>query len=280
MTFAQALRQAKDHLRESNKELRVAELLLMFVSERSNAQLYASLQEQMPQPMMDRYNALLGQHITLDVPLQHLTGEEIFFGYSFQVNHDVLIPRFETEELVERVLALYDEHFGYPVRVLDMGTGSGAIAISLAKEEPAMQVDACDLSAAALQVANANATRLDAAVRFLQGSWCEPLTERYDIVVANPPYIPQFEELPNEIFKYEPHTALFGGVDGLDHHRTILGCLTNHLNPRCLIAMEHGYMHALAVQTIAKEAFPKAMVWSEQDMQKKDRFTFVLQTQE
>ncbi len=84
MTFAQALRQAKDHLRESNKELRVAELLLMFVSERSNAQLYASLQEQMPQPMMDRYNELLGQHITLDVPLQHLTGEEIFLAIPFR----------------------------------------------------------------------------------------------------------------------------------------------------------------------------------------------------
>jgi release factor glutamine methyltransferase len=280
MTFAQALRQAKDHLRESNKEQRVAELLLMFVSERSNAQLYASLQEQMPQPMMDRYNELLGQHITLDVPLQHLTGEEIFFGYSFLVNQDVLIPRFETEELVERVLALYDEHFGYPVRVLDMGTGSGAIAISLAKEEPAMQVDAVDVSAAALLVAAANATRLEAHVRFLQGSWCEPLTDHYDIVVANPPYIPQFEELPNEIVKYEPHTALFGGEDGLDHHRTILRCISNHVNPRCLIAMEHGYKHALAVQAIAKEAFPTARVWSEQDMQKKDRFTFVLQTQE
>lgn len=280
MTFAQALRQAKDQLTAANKELRVAELLLMHVSQLTSADLYARLQEEMPESIYEQLVSTLGQHIALDVPLQHLTGEEIFFGYSFTVGPDVLIPRFETEELVERVLALYDTHFGYPVRVVDMGTGSGAIAITLAKEEPRMQVDAVDVSAAALAIASSNATRLQAPVRFLHGSWCEPLTTTYDIVVANPPYIPVNEPLPNEIVKYEPHTALFGGADGLDHHRTLYQCIKPHLNPTFLIAVEHGFQHAQAVQTMAQAAFPSARVWSETDMQHKDRFTFVLQTQE
>jgi release factor glutamine methyltransferase len=280
MTFAQALRQAKNQLRVANKELRVAELLLMHVSNVSNAQLYASLQDEMPQERYEQLLSLLGQHINLDVPLQHLTGEEIFFGYAFAVNSDVLIPRFETEELVERVLALFDEHFGHPVRVVDLGTGSGAIAISLAKEELRMQVDAVDVSPAALKVANANAQRLGANVTFLEGSWCEPLTTMYDIVVANPPYIPIDEELPPMIVQYEPHVALFGGADGLDHYRTLYRCIKSHLKPRCLIAVEHGFQHAKAVQAMAQAAFPKALVWSEKDLQHKDRFTFVLQTQE
>lgn len=279
MTYAQVLRQAKDQLRAANKELRVAELLLLHVSQFSNAQMYARLQEDMPQSIEEHLISLLGQHIQHDVPLQHLTGEEIFFGYAFKVNPDVLIPRFETEELVEKVLAYYDEHFGYPVHVVDLGTGSGAIAISLAKEEVRMQVDAVDISAAALEVAKFNAEQLQATVKFLQGSWCEPLTRQYDIVVANPPYIPLNETLPKEIIKYEPHTALFGGIDGLDHYRSLYQCIKPYLNDRFLIAVEHGFQHAKAVQTMAQAAFPNARVWSEKDMQQKDRFTFVLQTQ-
>lgn len=278
MTYAQALRQAKDQLRAASKELRVAELLLLHVSQLSSAEMYARLQEEVPQSIEDQLISLLDQHIELDVPLQHLTGEEIFFGYVFKVNSDVLIPRFETEELVEKVLALFDEHFGYPVQVVDLGTGSGAIAISLAKEELKMQVDAVDVSAAALEIAKFNAEQLNAPVAFLLGSWCEPLTKNYDIVVANPPYIPLDETLPSEIIKYEPHMALFGGVDGLDHYRTLYQCIKHHLQPRCLIAVEHGFQHAQAIQAMAQEAFPTARVWSEKDMQQKDRFTFVLQT--
>lgn len=278
MTYAQALRQAKDQLREAGKELRVAELLLLHVGQCSNADLYARLQEEIPSSMEHQLLSLLGQHIQQDVPLQHLTGEEIFFGYSFKVGPDVLIPRFETEELVEKVLALFDEHFGYPVHVVDLGTGSGAIAISLAKEEQRMQVEAVDVSEAALTIATYNATHLNAPVTFMQGSWCEPLTRQYDIVVANPPYIPNDEPLPNEIIQYEPHTALFGGVDGLDHYRTIYQSIQPHLKERFLIAVEHGFQHAHAVQTMAQEAFPTARVWSEKDMQEKDRFTFVFQT--
>jgi release factor glutamine methyltransferase len=278
MTYAQALRQAKDQLRAASKELRVAELLLLHVSQLSSAEMYARLQEDIPQSIEDQLISLLAQHIELDVPLQHLTGEEIFFGYVFKVGPEVLIPRFETEELVEKVLALFDEHFGVPVQVVDLGTGSGAIAISLAKEELKMQVDAVDVSPAALEIARFNAGNLNAPVAFLLGSWCEPLTKNYDIVVANPPYIPVNETLPNEIIKYEPHMALFGGVDGLDHYRTLYQCIKHHLKPRSLIAVEHGFQHAQAIQAMALEAFPTARVWSEKDMQDKDRFTFVLQT--
>lgn len=277
MTYQEALRTAKKQLVSANKETRVAELLLMHVTTWSNATLFSRLSDVMPQSQEDAFGAYLRQHIDEDVPLQHLTEEEIFFGHSFYVNGDVLIPRFETEELVARVLQLYDQSFDRPVRVVDLGTGSGAIAVTLAKEEPRMRVDAVDISVAALEVAKQNATHHHVQVKFYQGSWCAPLTGPYDIVVANPPYIPEAETLPKQIAQYEPHTALFGGEDGLSHYREIFKQLPSIVSEVFLIAMEHGYQHALSIQEMAKQAFPFATIWSEQDMQGKDRFSFVAQ---
>jgi release factor glutamine methyltransferase len=277
MTFKDALRYAKQQLTHANKEARVAELLLMHVTTWSNATLFSRLSDTMPEALYQTYLSFLVRHIDDDVPLQHLTEEEIFFGHSFYVNADVLIPRFETEELVARVLSLFDDYFDRPVRAVDLGTGSGAIAITLAKEEPRIQVDAVDISPAALQVAAKNAKTHQVSVTFYEGSWCDPLTQRYEMVVANPPYIPVEEELPKQIVAYEPHTALFGGADGLAHYREIFLQLPSVVADTFLVAMEHGHQHATAIQSIAKEAFPKAVVWSERDMQGKERFTFVSQ---
>lgn len=277
MTFNEALRLAKQQLERANKEARVAELLLMHVTSWTNATLFSRLSEPMPDNLYHEYRSFLRRHIEDDVPLQHLTEEEIFFGLSFFVNSDVLIPRFETEELVARVLALFDDHFDRPVRAVDLGTGSGAIAITLAKEEPRIQMDAVDISDAALAVAKRNAQTHQVSMTFYQGSWCEPLQARYEIVVANPPYIPNQEVLPKQIEAYEPHTALFGGEDGLTHYRTIFSQLPSIVAAQFLVAMEHGYQHANAIQTMAKEAFPNAVVWSELDLQGKERFTFVSQ---
>jgi len=277
MTYQEALRTAKKQLVSNNKETRVAELLLMHVTTWSNATLFSRLSDKMPKSQEDSFNAYLRRHIEEDVPLQHLTEEEIFFGHSFFVNSDVLIPRFETEELVARVLQIYDQSFDRPIRVVDLGTGSGAIAVTLAKEEPRMIVDAVDISSAALEVAKHNANDHNVQVQFYQGSWCTPLSGPYDMVVANPPYIPEAEMLPKQIAQYEPHTALFGGADGLSHYREIFQQLPNIVSEVFLMAMEHGHQHAQSIQEMAKLAFPQAVVWSEQDMQGKDRFSFVAQ---
>lgn len=277
MTYQELLQQTKQQLLSANKEERVAELLLMHVSDLDNATLYAQLKETMPDDQLEEFNRLLIKHIDEDVPLQHLTRDDVFFGFRFYVNKDVLIPRFETEELVAKVLAYYDEFFEGDVDVVDLGTGSGAIAISLVMEEPHMNMTATDVSSAAIAVANTNADLYDVDIRFLKGSWCEPLIRRYDIVVTNPPYIPDNEELPEMISKHEPHLALFGGPDGLDHYRSIFACLPNVLKPKFFVALEHGKDHKDAIDQLAKAAFPTAKVWCEKDMQGKDRFTFVYQ---
>jgi len=277
MTHNELLQQTKKRLVSSGKEERVAELLLMHISDLDNATLYATLNDDMTEEMVEEFNRLLERHIVDNVPLQHLTRDDEFFGFRFYVNKDVLIPRFETEELVAKVLAYYDEFFEGDVDVVDLGTGSGAIAISLVMEEPHMNMTATDISSAAIAVANTNADLYDVDIRFLKGSWCEPLIRRYDIVVTNPPYIPEDEELPPMIKDHEPHLALFGGPDGLDHYRQIFTCLPHSVKPKFFIAMEHGKDHKEPIELLAKQAFPTAKVWCEKDMQGKDRFTFIYQ---
>jgi release factor glutamine methyltransferase len=177
-------------------------------------------------------------------PIQYITGEAEFYGLRFQVNRDVLIPRPETELLVEKTVELA------PVvrrpRLLDVGTGSGAIAIALAHEWPDAVVTAVDISAAALEVARRNAMRTGFAdrIRFLQGDLLEPVAgERFDIVVSNPPYVPEKdrESLTVEVREYEPAQALFAGADGLDVLRRLIPAAFAVLAPGGIIAIEVGY---------------------------------------
>ena len=136
-------------------------------------------------------------------PIQYLIGTSCFYGYDFIVNENVLIPRFETEELVENILYKYDEHFGgKKVEVCDLATGSGCIAITLAKEEPNMHVVATDISKEALEVAKRNNEKFDANVKFLQGDMLTPLKgKKFDIFVSNPPYI------TNKVFSKRPASS-------------------------------------------------------------------------
>ena len=158
-------------------------------------------------------------------PLNYVLGYSYFYGYKMIVNENVLIPRFETEELVGLVLSKYDEYFkGQRVNLADVGTGSGAIAIALKKEESNLNVCASDISFDALNVAKQNAKNNDADITFYQGSMLEPLIEnnvKLDILVSNPPYIKQDEVLDPSVKDYEPHVALFGGNDGLKFYRMI-----------------------------------------------------------
>jgi release factor glutamine methyltransferase len=186
-------------------------------------------------------------------PIQYITGETEFYGLRFQVNRDVLIPRPETELLVEKTVELSPVVRG--ARILDVGTGSGAIAIALAHEWPDAVVTAVDISAAALEVARRNAVRIGFAdrIRFLQGDLLEPLAgERFDIVVSNPPYVPEKdrESLTVEVREYEPAQALFAGADGLDVLRRLIPAAFAALVSGGFAALEIGYGQQAAVDAL------------------------------
>jgi release factor glutamine methyltransferase len=186
-------------------------------------------------------------------PIQYITGEVEFYGLPFRVTPDVLIPRPETEHLVEKVIALAAA-FPKP-RIVDIGTGSGAIAVTLAHHLPHAAITAIDLSNSALAIAQENAQRNGVAIRFLQGDLLAPVAqEKFDIIVSNPPYVrtTDRDSLSVEVRDHEPALALFAGADGLDIYRRLIPDAFARLVPGGFIALEIGYnqsesIHALLV---------------------------------
>lgn len=195
------------------------------------------------------------------------------------VNPNVLIPRPETEELLVAVLNKIDQHFASsssPLQAVDIGTGSGVIAITLKLERPNLIVSATDLSFEALSVARENATQLEADIEFYQGDLFEPFEKtemKFDLVLSNPPYIPDGDkqQLSDVVKYYEPATALFGGEDGLDYYRRLAQDLPKRLNDRALIAFEVGIGQAEAVAYLLEAQFPNGTTEIIADINGKDR---------
>ena len=277
MTYEQLLQQATQKVVSYDKEESAAVLLLESVADLKANELYLKAKEKVKKEIVKEFNALLDRYLKQKEPVQYLIGKSCFYGYDFIVNPAVLIPRFETEELVENVLYRYDRHFkGQELDVLDLATGSGCIGITLALEEKNLHVTATDLSEEALEVARTNNKRLQAGVTFLQGDMLEPLKgKKFDIVVSNPPYIPLNEEVMPLVKDNEPHLALFGGEDGMKFYRIILSGIAPYLKEKAMICLEHGYDKKEEMIRLAKTYFPSAKVEVLKDLEKKDRMTFI-----
>jgi release factor glutamine methyltransferase len=220
-----------------------AEVLLAHAVGRDRAWLYAHSDEELHEVWWIHYGRYLHQRMQ-GTPTQHITGHQEFYGREFRVTPDVLIPRPETEHLIDAALRV-------PARsILDVGTGSGAIAVTLALEGTA-RVVASDISIAALQVATENARRLGAEVRFVGGDLASPFADAsFDLAVSNPPYVPRDEPLPREVREHEPGVALYGGADGLEIYRRLIPEAARVLEPGGRLIMELGHGLADAVQAM------------------------------
>ncbi len=278
MTINKLLEKGKTESLKYNKEESAALILLEYVLKMSSSQLYANMNENVSKNLENEYLDLLKKYIHDNIPVQYIVGYQTFYGYDFNVNSNVLIPRYETEELVENVLYKYDETFsGKKVKVADVGTGSGCIGITLALEEKNMDVTITDISKDALEVARSNALKLNANVSILQGDMIEPLKgQKFDILVSNPPYIPDSELVMSLVKDNEPNLALFGGDDGLKFYRIILSGCNELLNPKAVIAFEHAYDKGREMKELALTYFPHAKVEVLKDMQGKDRMTIIV----
>src|SRR5690625_3975030 len=210
----EVLKRASLFLQQNNCEGRVAEILLQHFLQVSRAQFYANMQETISPEINDKLWTAIKEHVTTHIPVQHLTGYEYFYGRKFHVNEHVLIPRPETEQLVEHVInAAYEHTSQGPLTIVDLGTGSGVIAITLALELNFAQVYATDISEEALHVAKENAKKHHANVQFMLGNFAEPLIKSHietDIIVSNPPYIAYDEEKTlSKTVKHDPELALY-----------------------------------------------------------------------
>lgn len=272
----EVLRWASLFLEKNNRESRVAELLLQHHLGVSRAVFFANMQEDVPDDIYEAFKADIEKHAETGMPLQHLTGYEYFYGRRFTVDGHVLIPRPETEELVQHVIRHDVDFRKKPLRIVDVGTGSGVIAITLKLEWSDAEVFATDISEEVLQVAKKNAAEWNADVAFLQGNFLEPLIERemvVDILVSNPPYIAEKERnvLSDTVKNYDPELALFAGDDGLSAYKEIIRQAKRVVRPGGLIAFEIGHEQGNAVKKLLMETFPYSDVDILQDINKKDR---------
>lgn len=251
-TYRELLGQAQALLRQSgiNDADIDAWYLLEYVFGIKRAQYYLLSNEQAPEEAAREYLKLAKKR-AMHIPLQYITGTQEFMGLVFEVNEDVLIPRQDTELLVEEVLKVSDGK-----EVLDMCCGSGCIIISLAKLGRLKKAAAADISEKALAVAKKNAARHQVNVEFINSDLFGSVKGSYDIIVSNPPYIPtsDIEKLMPEVKEYEPRLALDGMVDGLEFYRRIVDDSRKHLNRDGYIFFEIGYNQAEAVSQILSDA--------------------------
>ena len=247
-----------------------AEMLLIHVLQKPRSWLIAHADDTLPPAVVDTYTALVARREAGE-PVAYITGHRGFWVFDLEVTPATLIPRPETERLVELALERLPNEM--VLRVADLGTGSGAIALAIAHERPRAYIVATDMSGDALAVAQRNATRYDIAnVSFLKGEWFIPLHEqRFDMIVSNPPYIESADpHLTQGDLRFEPLSALAAGRDGLDDIRRIVSDATHHLAAHGWLLMEHGWNQGEAVRMLLRSA-GFVDVFTATDMEQRDR---------
>lgn len=247
------------HAADIDQERRTAGLLLCHVMGIDRTRLLTRSEEQIDEAQYRDYLALVERRAAGE-PVQYLTGHQEFYGLDFIVTSDVLIPRPETEFLIERVMKLLEERQDSPL-IADVGTGSGCIAVTLAMQLPQARLIATDASRTALNVARKNAERhgVRDRIEFLEGDLLMPLAERglegaVDVLASNPPYVNEEsrELLQREVRNWEPHTALFAGVDGLDFYRRLIAESPHYLKPGGYVVLEMGFSQVDSISEMVK----------------------------
>lgn len=207
-------------------------------------------------------------------PVQYIVGNVNFYGYIYNVNKNVLIPRFETEELVNKTINYIKKYFDKKINIIDLGTGSGSIAITL-KNEIDCDMTAVDISKSALEVAKSNALKYRQDINFIHSNMFLNVTSKYDVIISNPPYISYDEPIMDIVKNNEPSLALYADNNGLYYYEDIIKNASNYLNEKNMLAFEIGYLQGNDIINIAKKYMPNAKVSLEKDMQGKDRFIFI-----
>ena len=210
-------------------------------------------------------------------PVQYIVGDTNFYGNIIKVNKDVLIPRPETEELVEKTYNYINKLFpNQKLNILDIGTGSGCIPITLKKLLPASNLTGIDISKKALKVAEENKKINNVSITFLQSNLFQNVKEKYDVIISNPPYIKEDEEIMDIVKNNEPHLALYAKDNGLYFYKKILKEAYKYLNEKFIIAFEIGEEQGNDIINIARKYFPTSKVLLEKDLRNLDRFVFII----
>lgn len=269
MTVEDLLFFAKQHIHSDHAKILIAELLNC-----NPLELLNHLQEEVSNEKIE----LLKKEIKAleeNKPLQYVLGYVNFYGNKFVVDERVLIPRFETEELVENTIKYIKKLLTEPVDIIDLGCGSGVIGITLEKKVSTKTVDLIDISKDALEVAKINCEKLNSKCNLIQSDMFENVEKKYDVIISNPPYIKENEIIEDIVKENEPHLALYAGKDGLDCYKKILETVNKYKKEKCLIAFEIGYQQAEDIKRLVDKYIPNAQVIIKKDLSDKDRMAFI-----
>lgn len=209
-------------------------------------------------------------------PVQYIIGNVDFYGSIINVNENVLIPRFETELLVDKTINYAKKLFqNKSIKIADLGTGSGCIAITL-KKGLNCNIDAYDISDKALQLAKENAINNHCNINFLKKDIRESLDKKYDIIISNPPYIDSHKKAEDIVHENEPHLALYASDEGLEFYKKIIAHSITSVNKKFIIAFEIGYQQGEVLKNYSAQYFPNSKIYIEKDLTNKDRYLFII----
>ena len=210
-----------------------------------------------------------------DKPIQYVLGHVNFFGNKFYVNKNVLIPRFETEELVEKTIEYINKYFNEPIDIIDLGCGSGVIGLTLENKVSTNSVDLIDISKEALEVTKQNIENLNSKANTIESNFFGNIDKKYDVIISNPPYIKTNEEIENIVKENEPHLALYAGDDGLDCYKEILKSIKPHMKDKCIIAFEIGADQKEDIINLINEYLDNVKIETKKDLSNRDRMIFI-----
>ena len=277
MNRRQAITKACLLLRRQGKEESLARFLLMYMLDESPQLFSNNISEELSGENEEKYFSLIEKHIKEDMPLSHLVGFEYFYDRKFKVTKDVLSPRMETEELIYRVIEYVKTTKKDSIKILDLCTGSGIIAITLKKELELKSIEliASDISEEALEVAKENAELNNADIKFIQSDVFNDIDEKFDIIVSNPPYIDRKDEITmkTNVLNYDPHLALFAEEEGMYFYRKILEEAKNYLKDSGVIFFEIGHDQREKIIKLADTNDYHAEVYK--DLNGRDRMAFL-----
>ena len=269
MTVEDLLFFAKQHIHSDHAKILIAELLNC-----NPLELLNYLEKRIPEEKVE----LLKREIKAleeNTPLQYVLGNVNFYGNHFYVDERVLIPRFETEELVENTIKYINRFFTEPVDIIDLGCGSGVIGLTLEKKVSTKTVDLVDISSSALEVARKNCGDLNSNANIIQSDMFSAVNKKYDVIISNPPYIKTNEEIEDIVKENEPSIALYAGEDGIDCYKKILENIKEHIKEKSLIAFEIGMRQANDIQKLVNKYLPDSKTEVKKDMSGKDRMFFI-----
>lgn len=259
----------KSHCHSDHAKILLAELL-----NKNPLELLTCLDEIVEKDIEDLYKKEI-LALESGKPLQYVIGHVNFYGNIFKVDERVLIPRYETEYLVERTIEYSKKFFTEPVDIIDLGCGSGVIGLTLEKKLSTTSVDLVDISKDALEVAKENKENQNSKANLIESDFFEKINKQYDIIISNPPYIIEDEEIEEIVKKNEPSLALYGGKTGIDCYEKILKNISLHMKEKCLIAFEIGYEEAEIITKVIQKYLDNVKISVEQDLSGKDRMIFI-----